>query len=57
MGVTSVGNFGVTWRAQDEGTQQRMRAAYDASLAPWLDGDALGFDVECVLVEAVRVDG
>ena len=54
IGVTSVGNFGVTWRAQDDATRARIRAAYDASLTPWLDGDHLTFDVECVLVEAVR---
>lgn len=52
-GVTSVGNFGVTWRAQDEATRARIRAAYDASLGPWLDGERLAFRVSCVLVEAV----
>ena len=52
-GATSVGNFGVTWRAQDDDTRRRMRAAYDDALGPWLDGDHLAFPVECVVVEAV----
>ena len=29
VGLTSVGNFGVTWRAQSEDVQRRLRAAYD----------------------------
>ena len=51
-GLTSVGNFGVLWRAQSEGTQDRLRAAYDALDAPWRDGDEFAFDVECVVAEA-----
>lgn len=45
-GLTSVGNFGVAWRAQSVEVQQRVRAAYDTI------GAELAFDVECVLVEA-----
>lgn len=56
-GVTSIGNFGVIWRAQDDAARTRIRAAYDAALPSWLDGDQLVFDVECVLVEAVRPGG
>lgn len=46
VGLTSVGNFGVAWRAQTADVQQRVRAAYDSLPAE------LAFDVECVLVEA-----
>ncbi|NPD06503.1 class I SAM-dependent methyltransferase [Nocardioides sp. zg-1308] len=45
-GLTSVGSFGVLWRAQSAAVQARLRSAYDA-LEP-----RLAFDVECVLVEA-----
>jgi SAM-dependent methyltransferase len=45
-GLTSVGNFGIAWRAQSVEVQQRVRAAYDTV------GTELVFDVECVLVEA-----
>ena len=38
-GLTSVGNFGVLWRAQSEDVQDRLRAAYDDLGAPWRDGD------------------
>lgn len=55
-GVTSVGNFGVLWRAQSEDVQDRLRAAYDDVGAPWRDGDDpdadFAFEVECVLAEA-----
>lgn len=55
-GLTSVGNFGVLWRAQSEDVQDRLRAAYDALGEPWRDGadpDAeLVFDVACVVAEA-----
>ena len=51
-GLTSVGNFGVTWRAQSEAVQARLRTAYDELGEPWRDGDGFGFDVECVSVEA-----
>lgn len=53
-GFTAVGNFGVAWRAQSAVVRERIRAAYDDACAPWRDGDALSFDVGCVLVEAVR---
>lgn len=48
VGLTSVGNFGVAWRAQPDDVRGRLRAAYDSL------GDAgdFAFDVECVLVEA-----
>ncbi|MDR7255195.1 SAM-dependent methyltransferase [Nocardioides sp. BE266] len=52
VGLTSVGNFGVAWRAQTDEVRDRLRAAYDAVGAPWRDGDELVFDVECVLAEA-----
>ncbi|CAM3851250.1 class I SAM-dependent methyltransferase [Nocardioides zeicaulis] len=51
-GLTSVGNFGVAWRQQADDVRDRVRAAYDEHVSPWRDGDALAFDVECVLVEA-----
>ena len=51
-GLTSIGNFGVHWRAQSEGTQDRLRAAYDALDAPWREGDGFVFDVQCVVAEA-----
>lgn len=51
-GLTAVGSFGVTWRAQTDEVQRRLRAAYDEVGAPWRDGDELVFDVGCVLAEA-----
>ncbi|CUR59908.1 putative Methyltransferase type 11 [metagenome] len=51
-GLTSIGNFGVVWRAQTEEVRQRLRSSYDRVGAPWRVGDELVFDVECVLVEA-----
>lgn len=54
-GLTTIGNFGVLWRAQSEDVQARLRTAYDGLGAPWRDGDPdseLAFDVECVLAEA-----
>ena len=51
-GLTSVGNFGVTWRAQSEAVQARLRAAYDELGAPWREGGHFAFDVEFVSVEA-----
>ncbi|MBC2934319.1 bifunctional 2-polyprenyl-6-hydroxyphenol methylase/3-demethylubiquinol 3-O-methyltransferase UbiG [Nocardioides sp. zg-1228] len=45
-GLTTVGNFGVAWRAQPEAVRARLRSAYDAL------GPHHAFDVECVLVEA-----
>lgn len=51
-GLTSVGNFGVAWRAQTEAVQARLRTAYDELGEPWRDGDRFAFDVECVSVEA-----
>lgn len=48
VGLTSVGNFGVLWRAQDAAVQDRLRTAYDARAGD----DELCFDVECVLAEA-----
>lgn len=51
-GLTSVGNFGVLWRAQSEDVQLRLRAAYDALDTPWRLGADFAFDVECVLAEA-----
>ena len=47
-GLTSVGNFGVLWRAQSSDVQARLRTAYDAVAG----GDDLAFEVECVLAEA-----
>lgn len=55
-GLTSVGNFGVLWRAQSADVQARLEAAYDALGPPWRDGDdphaELAFDVACVVAEA-----
>jgi len=55
-GLTSIGNFGVLWRAQPEDVQDRLRAAYDDLDAPWRDGDdpdaEFAFDVACVVAEA-----
>lgn len=46
VGLTSVGTFGVAWRAQPADVRARVRAAYDAL------ADDFTFDVECVVVEA-----
>jgi len=47
VGLTSLGNFGVLWRAQSEDVQARLRTAYDDL------GDAeLVLDVACVLAQA-----
>lgn len=51
-GLTSVGSFGVLWRAQPLDTQARLRTAYDALHEPWRDGDVFAFDVECVSARA-----
>lgn len=51
-GLTSIGNFGVLWRAQSANVQARLRTAYDAVDTPWRDGDDFTFDVECVVAEA-----
>lgn len=48
VGLTSIGNFGVLWRAQSEDVRARLRTAYDALAA----GDHFTFDVECVVGEA-----
>ncbi|WP_168218560.1 class I SAM-dependent methyltransferase [Nocardioides eburneiflavus] len=47
-GLTSVGNFGVLWRAQSADVQARLRTAYDGLRT----GDDFAFDVECVVAEA-----
>ena len=51
-GLTSIGNFGVLWRAQPGDVQARLRTAYDALGEPWCEAGRFGFDVECVSVEA-----
>ncbi len=55
-GLTSVGNFGVLWRAQSRDVQHRLREAYDDLDAQWRDGDdpdsEFAFEVECVVAEA-----
>lgn len=51
-GLTSVGGFGVAWRAQPEETRERLREAYDALGDPWRDGSHLAFDVACVVAQA-----
>lgn len=48
-GLTAVGNFGVAWRAQDDGVRARLRASYEEVVA---GRDHLAFDVAAVLVEA-----
>lgn len=52
-GMSAVGNFGVTWRAQAPVVQQRIAEAYAELAEPLLDDGTLRFPVECVLVEAV----
>ncbi len=52
-GATTVGNFGVSWRAQTAEVQERMRVVYSDVIGPWLDEGRLAFPVECVLVKAV----
>lgn len=48
-GLTSVGNFGVAWRAQPDEVRARVRESY----ADLVDtGDDVAFEVECVVVEA-----
>lgn len=47
-GLTSVGNFGVLWRAQSAGVQGRLRTAYDEVAG----GEDFVFDVTCVLAGA-----
>ena len=56
-GLTAVGNFGVVWRAQDEATRARVRAAYDDAVPELLRDGTLAFEVACVLVEAIRPGG
>lgn len=51
-GVTSVGNFGVAWRAQTGDVQERMRDAFDEVAAPWRDGDDLVFTVRAAVAHA-----
>jgi 2-polyprenyl-3-methyl-5-hydroxy-6-metoxy-1,4-benzoquinol methylase len=51
-GMTTVGNFGVAWRAQTSEVQERMRGAFAAAAAPWRDGDELTFPVRAALVHA-----
>ena len=51
-GLTSVGNFGVLWRAQTDDVRARVRAAYDSLGSPWRDGPDLVFEVACVVAEA-----
>jgi SAM-dependent methyltransferase len=52
-GMSAVGNFGVTWRAQTPAVRERIAQAYAGLVAPLLDSGVLHFPVECVLVEAV----
>ncbi len=51
-GLTSIGNFGVLWRAQSAAVKARLRTAYDRLDEPWRDDSGFAFDVECVLAEA-----
>jgi len=55
-GMSAVGNFGVTWRAQTPAVQERIAEAYAQLVAPLLVSGRLEFPVECVLVEAVAAD-
>lgn len=55
-GMSAVGNFGVTWRAQTPAVQERISAAYDELVAPLLVSGRLDLPVECVLVECVLVE-
>lgn len=52
VGLTSIGTFGLLWRAQSEEVQGRLREAYDDLGAPWRDTSGFAFDVECVLTRA-----
>ncbi len=51
-GAECVGNFGVVWRAQSRGMQERMREAFDESAAQWVDGDHFVFPVSAAAVRA-----
>ena len=51
-GVTRVGNFGVTWRAQSRDVQERMRAGYADAAAPWRDGAHLVLGVRAAVAHA-----
>ena len=55
-GLTAVGGFGPTWRAQTPHVRDRLREAYDRLGAPWRDpadpDGGFAFDVTCVFVEA-----
>jgi SAM-dependent methyltransferase len=51
-GATRVGNFGVTWRAQDHDVRERMRAGFADAAEPWRDGDQLVFGVRAAVARA-----
>ncbi len=51
-GVTSVGNFGVAWRAQSDAVRDRMREGFDEAAAPWSDGDVLVLPVRAAIAHA-----
>ncbi|WP_210441254.1 class I SAM-dependent methyltransferase [Nocardioides xinjiangensis] len=51
-GLTTVGSFGVVWRAQSASVQGRLREAYDALDGRWRDGPDFAFDVSCVVALA-----
>ena len=52
-GMSAVGNFGVTWRAQTPAVRARIGEVYGELVEPLLVSGRLAFPVECVLVEAV----
>ena len=52
-GVTTVGNFGVSWRAQTPQVQEAMREAFADAATPWESEGRLVFPVEAVMVWAV----
>lgn len=51
-GVTTVGNFGVAWRAQTAEVQERVRSAFADVAAPWSDGKDLLFPVRAAMAHA-----
>jgi SAM-dependent methyltransferase len=52
-GVTSVGNFGVAWRAQSDDVRQRMHDGFADAAAPWAEDGQLVFRVRAALAHGV----
>lgn len=52
-GVTSVGNFGVAWRAQSDEVRQRMQDGFPDAAAPWVEDGQLVFRVRAAMAHGV----